>query len=55
MMSDHSKQMSQAGGPAMIALGAIFIASVNAGLGAAFIAIGAALMVKWKKENDARG
>lgn len=40
-------------GAAFIALSVVFMATVNVGLGAAFLAIGAALIAKGKSSDDA--
>lgn len=40
-------------GAAFIALGVVFMVTINVGLGAAFLAIGAALIAKGKSSDDA--
>ena len=53
MMIGKSKRREKAGGPAMVILGAVFMGTSQVALGAAFLAIGAALITKQKKTDDA--
>ena len=52
-MIGNSTRIEKVGGPAMVILGAVFIATSQVALGAAFLAIGAALISKQKKTDDA--
>ncbi|MEO1222182.1 MAG: hypothetical protein AAFY42_12665 [Pseudomonadota bacterium] len=47
MQMDKSKHA----GPAFVAIGAVFMATVNAGVGAAFLAIGAALIARGRNSD----
>ena len=50
-MSGDANRSSHAGGPAMVILGTVFMGTTNVALGAAFLAIGAALIAKQKREG----
>lgn len=47
------KSMVKNAGPAFVAIGVVFMVTVNAGVGAAFLAIGAALIAREKQTSDA--
>ena len=50
-MSGNANQSSHAGGTVMVILGAMFMGTTSVALGAAFLAIGAALIAKQKREG----
>ena len=50
-MQIDKSNMEKGAGPAFVVLGVVFMTTINIALGAAFLAIGAALTVKHKKDQ----